>query len=104
MHSGVSSPASSRDEAYALALAELQAAHPGVTFALQEETTGGGIHGPWVFWIVPAARDRSAQVPGLGPVLVEYMSARVEYLRPQSKPLKAIVAEWEIAKYGHPQR
>ena len=44
------------------------------------------------------------QIPGLGPVLVEYGTGKTEFLRPQPRALKVIVGDWEIAKYGSLQR
>ena len=100
----MSNQVTTRDAAYAIALAAVQAEHPGVAFALRDETTGGGRTPPWAFSILPASREPGDQIPGLGPVLVEYGSGKIEFLRPQPRALKLIVGDWEIAKYGALQR
>jgi len=96
--------ARTRDEAYAIALAAVQSAHPGVSFVLRDETTGGGLRPPWVFLILPSSSSINDQIPGLRPVLVEYGSSTVEYLPPSPLTLQRAVQEWETVRYGHPQR
>jgi hypothetical protein len=90
----VSAPASTRDEAFALAVAHAEQTHPGVTFSLVEETQGGGRSGPWVFQL-------SAPAP---PLLVQYKSANVIEIAPNANGLRAAVYAWEVQTYGHGQK
>jgi hypothetical protein len=99
-----SPPATTREAALALAWKTVEAMHPGTKLALRDETTGGGLHPPWVFVIAPLSTAPADQIPGLGPVLVEYGATTAEMLRSDPRGPKLAVQAWERAKYGSLQR
>ncbi|MFT3692661.1 MAG: hypothetical protein QM831_05940 [Kofleriaceae bacterium] len=85
--------AQTRDEALALVIGRLAADRPGVRFAVKEELRGGGLNGPFVFAMEPAA----------GPFLVEVGSSEVVVLKSMATT-RLSVNDWELKKYGVLQR